>query len=172
MKNSIRRLISLATVLALLILSAAVLSGCYVVKSGKMYKIEGTYQLTSYSGKSDYIAERGMTLYIVIRSDGTGYYAYRDNDTEAHIGELRCSFEADPENSSKYSYVTLNFENGASNVKLGIQAAGLFEISTRLGVTTLQWNNTSDLSQGTHSVYVGFTRVSTATDLSYIDKHF
>ena len=76
MKNSIRRLISLATVLALLILSAAVLSGCYVVKSGKMYKIEGTYQLTSYSGKSDYIAERGMTLYIVIRSDGTGYYAY------------------------------------------------------------------------------------------------
>lgn len=172
MKNSTRRLISLATVLALLILSAAVLSSCYVVKSGKMNKIEGTYQLTSYSGNGDYLTERGMVLYIVIRADGTGYYTYKDNNSQARTGDLRCSFESDPEKSGHYSYVSLDFGNGANPTKLGIQAAGLFEIDTKLGSTTLAWNNTSDLSQGTHSVYVGFTRVSKSTDLSYINEHF
>lgn len=62
MKSSKRRLTALAALLAILILSAAVLSSCYVVKSGKMNKIEGTYQLTAYNGKSDYLAERGLVL--------------------------------------------------------------------------------------------------------------
>lgn len=172
MKNSIRRLISLATVLALLILSTAVLSSCYVVKSGKMRKIEGTYQLTSYSGKSDMLAEREMTLYLVIRSDGTGYYAYKDNDTEPVIKGITCSFEQDPENSSKYSDVFVNFGDGDGPVKFGIQAAGWFEIDTRLGFSKLQWTNTSDLSLGTYTLHASFTRVSRATDLSYINEHF
>ncbi len=172
MKNSKRRLASLAAVLALLILSAAVLSSCYFIKSGKMYKIEGTYQLTSYYGKVDHIAEDGMVLYLVIRSDGTGYYAYKDNDTEAHIKELKCTFEANAEKSGYYDYVLVDFGDGEGQTRLGVQAAGLFEISTNLTYTFLQWNNTSDLSQGTHSVNITFTRVSKDTDLSYVNENF
>ena len=172
MKNSTRRLISLATVLALLILSAAVLSSCYVVKSGKMNKIEGTYQLTSYSGKGDYLTERGMVLYIVIRADGTANLVWKNQHTGPHYQDITCSFESDPEKSGYYSYVLIDFENGKSPTRFGVQAAGLFEIDTKLNSSTLAWNDTSDLSQGTHTVNLTFTRVSKSTDLSYINEHF
>ena len=172
MKNLTKRILSLTIVLILIFSVATVFTGCYVIKSEKMSKIEGTYELTSYSGQEDYLSERGMKLYIVIRSNGTGYYAYKDANTDPHISELTCSFETDPEKSGKYSYVHLDFGNGESPTKLGVQAAGFFEISTRLGATTLKWKNVSDLSQGTYSVSVGFTRVSKATDLSYVNEHF
>ena len=171
MKNSTRRLISLATVLALLILSAAVLSSCYVVKSGKMNKIEGTYQLTSYSGKGDYLTERGMVLYIVIRADGTANLVWKNQHTGPHYQDITCSFESDPEKSGYYSYVLIDFKNGKSPTRFGVQAAGLFEIDTKLNSSTLAWNDTSDLSQGTHTVNLTFTRVSKSTELDYADEH-
>lgn len=172
MKISLRRLLSIALVLSLFILSLTVLSGCYVVKSDRMKKIEGTYMLSSYSGQEDYISSRKMTLFVVIRSDGTGYYAYRDKNTDPHIAELKCTFEADPESNGKYSYVSLNFGNGAAPTKFGVQAAGIFKISTNLNSTTLKWKNVNDLSQGTYSVSVSFTRVSAASDLSYVYEQF
>lgn len=171
MKSSKRQLTALAALLAILILSAAVLSSCYIVKSGKMNKIEGTYQLTTYSGKSDYLAERELVLYVVIRANGTGHLAWKDNSGEPHFEDITCSFEADPEKSGYYSYVLIDFKNGKGPTRFGIQAAGLFEIDTKLGSSTLAWNNTSDLSQGTHTVNVTLTRVSKATDLSYVNEH-
>jgi len=172
MKKTTKRVLSLTLMLALLLSVSALFSGCYIVNSEKMKKIEGTYELTSYSGEGDYIASNEMKLYVVIRSDGTGYYAYKDKNTEPHIAELRCSFEADPEESGKYSYVSLDFGNGNGATKLGVQAAGLFEIDTRLGSSTLRWKNVSKPSLGTYTVHVGFTRVSKATDLSYIHENF
>ena len=171
MKSSKRRLTALAALLAILILSAAVLSSCYIVKSGKMNKIEGTYQLTAYSGKSDYLAERELVLYVVIRANGTANLVWKNQHTGPHYQDITCSFEADPEKSGYYSYVLIDFKNGKGPTRFGIQAAGLFEIDTKLGSSTLAWNNTSDLSQGTHTVNLTFTRVSKSTELDYVDEH-
>lgn len=172
MKNSLKRILSLSMVLFLILSTAAVFSGCYMIESEKMSKVEGTYELTSYSGQENYMEQREMKLYVVIRADGTGYYAYKDKDKEPHIAELKCSFEADLEEGGKYSYIHLDFGNGETPTKLGIKAAGLFKISTKLNVTTLKWKDVSDLSQGTYSVNVTFTRVSKATDLSYVYEQF
>lgn len=174
MKNSTRRILSFILVLTLILSLSTLLSGCYVVKSGKMDKIEGTYKLTGYSGDTDYISERGIELYVVIRSDGTGYYAYKSNDTEPHISEIRCSFTADPEESGKYEYVSIEFGNGNEPIKLAVVAAGLFEISTNLNSQTPVW--AGNLFEGTaHIAYyidVDFTRVSKATDLSHVHSEF
>ena len=174
MKNSTKRILSFLLVLTLILSLSTLLSGCYAVKSGKMDKIEGTYKLTGYSGKTDYLTERGIELYVVIRSDGTGYYAYKSNDTEPYISEIRCSFTADPDESGKYEYVSINFGNGNDAIKLAIVAAGLFEISTNLNSQTPVWDG--NLFEGTaHIAYytdVDFTRVSKATDLSHVNSEF
>ena len=174
MKNSTKQILSFLLVLTLILSLSTLLSGCYAVKSGKMDKIEGTYKLTGYSGKTDYLTERGIELYVVIRSDGTGYYAYKSNDVEPYISEIRCSFTADPDDSGKYEYVSINFGNGNDAIKLAIVAAGLFEISTNLNSQTPVWGG--NLIEGTaHIAYytdVDFTRVSKATDLSHVNSEF
>jgi hypothetical protein len=145
-----------------------------VIKSGKMDKIEGTYKLTGYHGKSDYLTEREIELYLVIRSNGMGYYAYKSKTVEPHIAELRCSFKSDPEESGKYSYVTLNFGDGSGGIDFGVVAKGLFDIKTNLNSQKPVWEG--NILEGTwhiaYNIDVDFIRVSTKTDLSYVEEEF
>ncbi len=173
MKSLTRRFLSLTLVLALVLSLSTLLSGCYMVKSGKMNQVEGTYKLTGYTGKTNYLEERGIELYIVIRSDGTGFYAYKANGIEPHISEIRCSFERDPEESDKYSYVSINFGNGSDPIKLAI-VAQIFKLETNLNSQKpvwkpIVWGETPSID---YNIDVDFTRVSTATDLSYIHENF
>ena len=173
MKNSIRRLISLATVLALLILSVAVLSGCYVVKSGKMNRVEGVYKLTTYSGKTNYLEERGIEMYMIIRADGGGYYAYKDNDTAPYISELRVSYESDPEESGKYSYVNIKFTGSDDPAHLAVYAP-TFDFNTNLNSQKpvwkpIVWGETPEID---YYIDVDFTRVERSTELDALKELF
>ena len=172
MKNSKRRLLSSLALVLILILSTTVLSGCYVVNSGKMSKVEGTYMLTHYSGDGDRLTERGITMYMVIRADGTGYYAYKDNNKAAHISELRCRFTQDEEEPGKYSYVEIDFYGRGEYEKLAINAR-LFE-STNLNSQTAVWKPIvwGEMPEIDYYVNVDFTRVDKATDLSFIKEQF
>ncbi|MBO5716335.1 MAG: hypothetical protein J6S23_08110 [Clostridia bacterium] len=171
MKNSYRRLLSFALVLVLILSTAAVLSGCYVTRSAKMKFVEGTYELTSYSGDSNWLEERGIKLIMVIRSDGTGYYGYKDNTTDGFISELRCRFTQDTEDSSKYQYVEVDFTGNGEYHQLGINADWRTQ---KLGSSTAKWKG--NLFQGTaeidYYISVGFTRISKKTDRSVLDEHF
>ena len=165
MKNSKRRLLSLIMVLTLILSATAVLSSCYIIKSGKMKDIEGTYQLTTYSRDTDLIEKRGIVLYVVIRADGTGYYAYKSNGTEPHIAELRCSFTSDSEKSGHYSNVAINFGYGSDATNFGITAGSE---SSSINSNTTYWGDKWDIKWQ----YVTLKRVSKATDLSYINENF
>ena len=171
MKNSYRRLLSLALVLVLILSTAAVLSGCYITRSAKMKLVEGTYELTSYSGDTNWLEERAIKLIMVIRSDGTGYYGYKDNKNEGFISELRCRFTADPEESSKYQFVEIDFTGDGEYHRLGINADWKTQ---KLGSSTPKWKG--NLFQGNaeidYYVSVGFTRISKKTDRSIFDEHF
>ena len=171
MKNSIRRLLSLAMVLILILSTATVLSGCIITKSAKMKYVEGTYKLTTYSGNSDWLTERGIELIMVIRADGTGYYGYRSNDAEPFISELRCNFLTDPEESGKYQYVEIDFEGKGEYHKLGINAD--FKDQNLISKEA-KWKG--NLFEGTaeidYYIDVGFTRIDKATDRSIIDERF
>ena len=171
MKSLTKRILSLTMVLILILSVTAVLSGCYIVRSGKMSQLEGTYQLTVYNGDSDYLVDRGMTLYIVLKGDGTGYYAYSSNSAEPHVAELRCRFINDPEESGKYEYVEIDFQGKGEYEKFAINARWN---STNLNSQRPVWKG--NLLDGNlaidYHIHTDFTRVSKDTDLSYINENF
>ena len=170
MMNFKRRLLSLALVLLLILSTAAFFSGCTMSRSGPMRKIEGTYQLTSYSTNKNDLEERGMILYVVIRADGTGYYAYRDNENEGSRGDVRCRFTQDPEKSGYYEYVEINF-TGEND---GYKKLGIYSKLFDKNLNSNQPKYGGSILDGTYGikyyVYVVFERVSRKTDLSYIEK--
>ena len=158
--------------LFVLMFSLLQLSGCYTIKSGKMRRVEGTYELTGYSTDKDEIEANGIKLYIVIRLDGTGYYAYTDNDTPVYFAELNCRFTQDPEKSGYYSYVELNF-TGKNDAwyKLGINAGWRIQ-----NLNSNQPKYAGNIFDGTYGlqyyINVDFNRVSKKTDVSYLTKIF
>ncbi|MBR2929637.1 MAG: hypothetical protein IKC32_00250 [Clostridia bacterium] len=160
-----KRLTSLALVLALLLLSVAGLSGCYFIDSGRMDEIEGTYELTHYSTDENEIEKQGITLYMTLRADGTGYYAYRDNDTALHYSALRCRYTQDTENAGHYSYVEVDFKGDGDYHKLGINARGKT-------LNSRQVKYKGNLFEGTlttdYYIDVDFKKINRATDLSFI----
>lgn len=169
MKNS-RRIFVLTALFALIAVSLLTLAGCYSVKSGKMKNVEGTYELTGYSTDVNEIEENGIKLYVVIKSNGEGYYAYTDNDTPLYFAELKCRFTQDPEKSGYYSYVELNFTGKFDDwEKLGINA-GWREKNLNSNLPKYS----GSILNGTYSVdyyvNVDFTRVSRKTDLSYLES--
>ena len=167
MKTKKRYIVS-ALLALIMIFSAFNLSGCYVINSGKMSKIEGTYELTGYTTDKNEMEERGIVLYVVIKSDGTGYYAYSDNDTELYYSSIRCKFTKDEENDDKYDYVEMDFEKNGAYKKFGVNAQ--FMSKTTLSSSVPQWGG--NLLEGTlaidYYISVTFTRVDKATDLSYV----
>lgn len=171
MKNLKRRLLSFALVLILILSTAAVLSGCYVTHSATMKYVEGTYELTNYNGDSDWLTERGMKLIMVIKSDGTGYYGYRDDTTAPFISELRCKFETDPEDSKKYQYLSIDFEGNGEYHRLAINARLRYQ---NLNSQEAKWkgNIFEGNAQIDYYIDVDFTRISKATDMSVIQNEF
>ena len=125
-RRSVQKFITSVFMAAWLISSIFLAAGCYMVKGVKMSKLVGTYQLTCYSGAEDYIALNEMELYIVIKSDGMGYYTYKDKDTDLHYGQMTCQFTSSEEDSSIYEYVGLTFgEQSTSSHKLAINGKNL-----------------------------------------------
>ena len=153
--------------LALAIFSLLSLSGCYSIKSGKMTRVEGTYELTTYSTKINVIEEKGIVMYLVINGDGTGYYAYSDHDTEAYYDTVSIRFISDTEKSGYYSYAEIDFKGDGIYTKLGIYSS--------LKTKTLNFSiprYTGGVLNGDFRLdyyeSVTFTRVSRKTDLSYV----
>ena len=161
-----KRIVKIFTTLALvmiLLCSVVFASGCYVIKGVKMNKLVGTYQLTSYSTKVDQIAEREMTLYMVIRSDGTGYYAYKDKDTALYCAEMRFRFTANQEDSSIYDYVECDFRAENDWVKFGI-AKKMLNFN-QIKWKPLEWGKPLEKD---YDITVRMQKVSDKTDLSFI----
>lgn len=171
MKNFKRRLLSLIMVLALILALTPLLSGCYIVQSGKMNWIEGTYQLTSYGGKSDYMAERGIKIFMIIRSDGTGWYGYQSNNSEPYITELRCRFTQDTEKSGYYSHVEIDFAGNGTYQNFGIQAS---RTDSSLNSSEAVW--AGNLFEGNlhidYYITSRFERVDKSTELNKLKELF
>lgn len=170
--RNIKKILTSVMLACIVLFSLLQLSSCYTIKSGKMRSVEGTYELSSYSTDKNEIEENGIKLFIVIISDGTGYYAYEDKDTPLYVSELRCRFTADAEKSGYYSYVDLNFTGGNDDWHT-------FGINSRLrnkNLNSYKPKYQGNIFDGTYGVKyyidVDFTRVSSKTNLSYVEKIF
>lgn len=164
-----KRALMLTLVLTLVLSVCSSLCSCVQISSATLSEIEGTYELTGYSGKEDLLTSRNIALKIVIRADGTGYYACTKDGAEPYISELKCEFEPDTENPGKYSYVTLTFSGGGTKHRLAIDSK-----NKNLNSMTPVWTGSllnGDLTVD-HYINVDFTMVSRSTDISSLREAF
>lgn len=162
------KIFAMAIMIALLIFCTVVAAGCYVIKGVKMSKLVGTYELTHYYGKEDYMTRDEMKLYVVINNNGSGYYVYQDKDTPLHCAEMLCRFTASQEDSSLYEYVELSFERNQSDWhKLGINGERLNSKQTKW--KPIVWGEPLEID---YYIDVDFKKVSSKTDLSYVEQTF
>ena len=166
MKRKIWKLFAPIALMAVLIFSTIFATGCYVIHGVKMRDLVGTYELTRYSAKTDILTEREMKLYMVINSDGKGYYVYKDKDTAAYAAEMQLRFETNEEDSSKYEYVHVKFNQQSEEVKFGVN-------SKNLNYSKIVWKQLTldnlKLEQD-YTISVGFQKVSKETDLSFVNE--
>ena len=100
------------TAILLVVTTVVFSSGCYMISAQRMWRVKGTYKLTTYSrthketgGTYDYLTEQGQEVYLVITGEGRGYYVYKDNETQAYSKVVDLRYEYSEEESSKISRV-------------------------------------------------------------------
>ena len=161
MKMKIFRRVSIFVVLAILLSSVLVLGGCveevpFEEKStGKMDELSGTYKLTSYMTQTNLVDDYGIEMFLVI-AGSRGYYAYKDNSTDAYAADAYVKFAQTAEDKLTYSNVQVNFADGYKVFDISIKK---YESET---VTELSLNDAG----------VVFTKVSSDKDLSYVDSYY
>ena len=120
MKHTVKRLCLCLLLVACFVFSTLLATGCYSVQSGKMRKIVGKYELTTYSTSVDMLVENEIVCTIELREDGTGIYTYQAKNVPYHEGTLTCRYEQDPNNANKYSYVHIIFGENKQEHTFGI----------------------------------------------------
>ncbi len=120
MKHTVKKLYLCLLLVVCFVFSTLLATGCYSVQSGKMRKIVGKYELTTYSTKVDMLIEKDIVCTIELREDGTGTYTYQDKDTPYQEGTLTCRYEQDSQDSAKYSYVHIIFGDQQEEHTFGI----------------------------------------------------
>jgi hypothetical protein len=142
-----------------------------MIESGKLNKIIGTYELTSYTADEDRLASKGIKLFIAINSDGTGYYAYSDNETSPYCAPITCKFNPDPENSDKYNYVNIDFDGDGIYENFGVYS-GWFDKNLNYSKAVFTGNILEGNLGIDYNISVKFTRVDSASNLDYIKEVF
>jgi len=164
--------------IAMVALSLFGLTACYTSKPDTMGNLTGTYQLTYFTSKpkdagqdvepTDMIKEKGVVAYLVIKDDGTGYYTYKDNDTEAWVRSVRINYSYDEEDSSKVKEIRYTDGMGAKDTErypgTGKEVLGL---TFNKKEKKLHYNQPAVLSVK-QSTVVTYEKVSDSFDLSYI----
>ena len=167
MKKKIFRRISTFILLVILLMSVFSLDGCIVDKTtvqktpieeestGKMDELSGTYKLTSYMTQTNLVDDYDIEMFLVI-AGSRGYYAYKDNSTDAYAADAYVKFAQTAEDKLTYSNVQVNFADGYYVFDISIKK---YESET---VTELSLDDAG----------VVFTRVSSDKDLSYVDSYY
>ncbi len=165
---------------ALLIAAFSMLSfGCYVVQSQKMKNVKGTYKLVHYTytpsyerkegytpTTTDYIADYGYEVYLVVTGTGEGYYAHKDNETSAFSVEVTLSYEYEEEDSSKVRYVNYADATNVFSGQYGVTKNRLNYSRPAFDYTQLFTHK----KMRSEDIDKDWEKVDKATDLSYVKK--
>lgn len=155
------------------------LTACYVSKPATMSDLVGTYELKTYTYKSDSapqeqeadnrIALRGITAYLIVKSNGTGYYVYRSNDVALSAVSVKIDYTYDDKDSNKIKQI--HYDTGL-NSSGGLPGSG----RETLGLTfekkskRLNYNQPSLGKLHPYATSVSYEKVSDSDDLSYVNK--
>ncbi len=162
MKRRILRRSILLAVISILLSLVLLLGGCVdetpiEEKSvAKMDELSGTYKLTSYMTQTNLVDDYGIEMFLVI-TGSRGYYAYKDNTTDAYAADIYIKFSQTAEDKLTYSDVQANFADKGYDV---------FDI----GIKKYKDKTVTELSLDAAGVV--FTKVSEDKDLSYVNAYY
>lgn len=186
MKKKITCVTLVITLLATLLLLAA----CYVSRPDKVENVVGTYKLIVFTHTlpasdpenpdadldkrtTDFIKTKGITAYLVVKSDGKGYYVYKDNENALSAKEVLVTFSFDEDDNSRVKeihYTSGGDYHGDDYPGKGKETLGVnFSKSSKIISYYLpSWNG--NLIKRDHSQQVTYEKVSDAADLSYVNE--
>ena len=139
--------------------------------------LAGTYKLTYFTSKpkdagqdvepTDMIKEKGVSAYMIIKDDGTGYYAYKDND-KSWVRSIRLTYTYDEDDSSKVKELRYTDGMGAKDTErypgTGKEVLG---VTFTKKEKKLHYNQPAILSVK-QSTVVTYEKVNSDTNVSYI----
>ena len=153
------------------------LTACYTSKPDTEENLVGTYKLTYFTSKpkdagqdvepTNMIKEKGVSAYMIIKDDGTGYYAYKDND-KSWVRSIRLTYTYDEDDSSKVKELRYTDGMGAKDTDrypgTGKEVLGVTFIKKE---KKLHYNQPAMLSVK-QSTVVTYEKVNSDTNVSYI----
>lgn len=174
-----RKLINLFSIIALVAVTLSLVS-CYASKPGTLKQLVGTYELTKYTlsnsnestdnpDANDQIKQEGIVAYLVIKDDGTGYYAYKSDKVALKVEAIKIKYVYDEEETNKVKEIS--FTNGQETSSKDIPGCGYETLGLyfKLFKKTLNQSHPAVFGKKT-STSVTYTKVSSKSDLSYVEK--
>ena len=182
--KKISKLIAFAFgVMTMLIACAFTFTACgtmYTSKAGTLEDMAGTYKLTQYIQKDeegqeiDRITQLEVKAYMVVGTNGSGYYVYEDKNTPMWYDSTTIEYNREEEGSELYK--SMRMTTGKGLVTIDKQKPGCgYEPVMGFDVTTMTFNYTipdyrpsQKWIRPSYYTNVLYTKVSDATDLSFV----
>ena len=174
-----RKIINIFSIIALVAVTLSLVS-CYASKPGTLKQLVGTYQLTKYTlsnsndntsdpEANDQIKKEGIVAYLVVKDDGTGYYVYKSNDEALRLEQIKIKYVYDEEETNKVKEIS--FSNGQEVTSKDVPGCGYETLGLyfKLFKKTLNQSHPAVFGKKT-STSVTYTKVSSKSDLSYVEK--
>ena len=173
--------------LSIIFVGAMMFAGCgtiYTSKPGTIEQMKGTYKLTTYTQKDsegekvDRIAQLNVKAYLVVGSDGHGYYAYQDDNTAFWYDTVGIQYNKDGQDDTLYK--SIRFTTGKGTVTINKQKPGCgYEPTMGFNVNNKTFNyfipdDTPSQSWLYPSYYtdVIYTKISDDVDLTKVSTEF
>ena len=167
----------------LTVVSALVFSACgtmYRSNPGTLEQMAGTYRLTTYTQLDDdgndvnRVEQWHVQAYLVVGTDGHGYYAYQDDNTDFWYDTILIQYGRDSENQDLYK--SIQFTKGVSDTRISYQKPGYgYEPVMGFNANNLTFNytisNDPHPRKGIYPSYytdVIYTKISNNTDLTTV----
>ena len=173
-----RKLINIFSIIALVAVTLSLVS-CYASKPGTLKQLVGTYELTKYTlsnsndnsdpEANDQIKKEGIVAYLVIKNDGTGFYAYKSSSEALRVEAIKVKYVYDEEETNKIKEIS--FTNGQETTGKDVPGCGYETLGLyfKLFKKTLNQSHPAVFGKKT-STSVTYTKVSSKSDLSYVEK--
>lgn len=166
----------LALILTTVLIVCTLCMALVACNPAKLGKITGTYQLTMYSRQAkkdsdneNLIEKWGITAYLVVRDDSTGYFVYESDDVDLTAIKVSLKYTYDSDKPEKVRAIEVSDVKGLSDNHIGwsnnlkVNYQGRKE--SYLTCSKIAFGSLSPSSGSTT-----YTRVDKATDLSYVQK--
>lgn len=167
---------NIALILAAVLIASMLCLMLVACNPAKLNKITGTYQLTMYSRQAksgsdneNLIEKWGITAYLVVRDDGTGYFVYESNDVDLTAIAVSLEYTYDTDDVQKVRSIKVTDAKKFSDTYLGWYN----NLKVNYKGRKESYLTCSKIALGSLSPSSGsttYTRVDKATDLSYVQK--